>query len=136
MYFPIIDHYFDDNDDDNDKNVTYNNICNIEYNECLICLEIIDNTNNNCIKLQNIFYEKVCLCDGWIHHCCLDNWFTNYEKCPICLCNMVKNDICVTDQNHHTTTTLFAHIKYFCLLFCFLYNLTIIIILSYEVIKQ
>jgi len=141
MYFTVIDHY-----SDNDDNIQNKSCCNnyknkiIEDNECLICLEIIDNTNNNCIKLQNRFYEKACLCDGWIHRCCLDNWYTNCDKCPICLCNMVKNDIDIdviadSIHNHRATTTLFANIKYICLFFYFLYNFTIIIILSYEVIK-
>jgi len=135
MYFPVIDHYFD-NHTNNDQN-NYNKIINIiEDNECLICLEIIDNTNKNCIKLQNMFYDKVCLCDGWIHHCCLDNWYTKNEKCPICLCNMMKNDIDIISQNRDTKTSLFVNTKYIFLLFCFLYNLSVIIMLSYEVIKQ
>ena len=136
MYFPVIDHYFD-NDTNNDQN-NYNKIINIiEDNECLICLEIIDNTHKNCIKLQNMFYDKVCLCDGWIHHRCLDNWYTNNEKCPICLCNMIKNNIDIISQNNDSNSTLFINnIKYIFLLFCFLYNLSVIVILSYEVIKQ
>ena len=140
MYFPVIDHYSDNDDNDQNKSCSNNYYENniIQDNECLICLEIIDNTNKNCIKLQNIFYDKGCLCDGWIHHRCLDNWYTNYEKCPICLCNMMKNNIDIISQNSDSdsNTSLYVNnIKYIFLLFCFLYYLSVIIFLSYEVIK-
>jgi hypothetical protein len=160
MYFPSIDHYFgnDDNDDDeineynnkikhdNDNNIYYYDSKNIinnnndDNNDCLICLEIYDITNKNCIKLQNVFYIKTCICDAWIHHYCLDIWFNNNNKCPICLCKMTKkmmDEIKDTNQeNCYNMNTLFRDAKYFCLLFCFFYNLTTIIILIYEVSKK
>lgn len=36
--------------------------------------------------------NKSCLCDGWIHVYCLDIWYVNNKKCPICLCDMIKNE--------------------------------------------
>ena len=97
MYFSTSNHYFDkiellddysniDNLQDNEDNEL------IEDNECLICLEIIDKTDSICIKIKNLFYNKDCLCDGWIHQYCLDFWYIQNKKCPICLCKMSKND--------------------------------------------
>jgi len=97
MYFSTSNHYFDkiellddysniDNLQDNEDNEV------IEDNECLICLEIIDKTDSICIKIKNLFYNKDCLCDGWIHQYCLDFWYIQNKKCPICLCKMSKND--------------------------------------------
>ena len=131
MYFPNVDHYFHNDDCDGDKN----------YNDCMICLEIYDVANNNCIKLQNVFYIKNCFCDTWIHHYCLDIWFNNNNKCPICLCRMTKKNIDEIndkddDEIHYDINTLFRSANYFCLLFCFFYNLTTIIILFYEVAKK
>lgn len=153
LYFPSVDHYFDN--DDNNENDDYEHYTNDDYisdndnkninnndniNDCLICLEIYDITNKNCIKLQNVFYIKTCICDAWIHHYCLDIWFNNNNKCPICLCKMTKkmmDEIKDTNQeNCYNMNTLFRYAKYFCLLFCFFYNLTTIIILIYEVSKK
>ena len=86
MYFPTNNHYFDDSQ--NSQN--FANI--VENNDCLICLEINDKTHAICIKIQNKFYKKDCLCDGWIHQYCLDFWYIQNKKCPICLCKMTKND--------------------------------------------
>ena len=87
MYFPTNNHYFDDSC--NSEN--YMNF--VENNDCLICLEINDNSDNICIRIQNQFYTKECLCDGWIHEYCLDIWYVKNNKCPICLSTMNKNQI-------------------------------------------
>ena len=87
MYFPTNNHYFDDSC--NSEN--YMNF--VETNDCLICLEINDNSDNICIRIQNQFYTKECLCDGWIHEYCLDIWYVKNNKCPICLSTMNKNQI-------------------------------------------
>jgi hypothetical protein len=60
---------------------------------CLICLEINDNSDNNCIRIQNQLYTKECLCDGWVHEYCLDIWYVKNNKCPICLSIMNKNQL-------------------------------------------
>ena len=87
MYFPTNNHYFDDScNSENYMNFVGNN-------DCLICLEINDNSDNICIRIQNQFYTKECLCDGWIHEYCLDIWYVKNNKCPICLSTMNKNQI-------------------------------------------
>jgi hypothetical protein len=145
MYFPNIDHYFHNDYCDGDENYNHKFLTNI--NDCMICLEPYDVTNNNCIKLQNVFYIKNCFCDAWIHHYCLDIWFNNNNKCPICLCRMAKknkDELNIEDEIHYEThdeihydiNNLFRSASYFCLLFCFLYNLITIIILFYEVAKK
>ena len=124
MYFPTSNHYFDKlellyQDEVNDE-------VEDEDNECLICLEIIDKTNSICIKIQNIFYNKDCLCDGWIHQYCLDIWYAQNKKCPICLCIMTENEIHdkviiyhdIVIRNINTTFCLFT--RYFCYVFIFL----------------
>ena len=62
-------------------------------NDCLICLEINDNSDNICIRIQNKLYTKPCLCDGWVHEYCLDIWYVKNNKCPICLSTMNKNQL-------------------------------------------
>jgi hypothetical protein len=116
MYFPTSNHYFDNLDELTNYSLTYDiHIDNdkgydigifehiIENNECLICLEINDNSDNICIKIQNMFYNKDCLCDGWVHHYCLDIWFIKNNKCPICLCRMIKNEINEINDKEVTT---------------------------------
>jgi hypothetical protein len=89
MYFPTSNHYSDDSQ--NCDNTTDEN------NDCLICLEINDKTDNICIKIQNEIYVKSCLCDGWVHEYCLDIWYVKNNKCPICLSSMYKKHLVTTN---------------------------------------
>ena len=133
MYFPTSNHYFDkvellddsskiDNVQDNQENQA-NEL--IEDNECIICLEIIDKTDSVCMKIKNIFYNKECLCDGWIHHFCLDTWYIQNKKCPICLCLMTKNqihDIVITTHDFviiNITTNFCLFMRYLFYIFIF-----------------
>jgi hypothetical protein len=131
MYFQICNHYFDEeeplvecsvNDTLQDNEHNEHN----EYSECLICLEIKDKNDFICIKIQNIFYSKNCLCDGWIHHYCLDFWYTQNKGCPICLCKMSKNEIIdkvITHNNEiaitNVTPTFCLSVKYLLVMFIF-----------------
>lgn len=130
MFFPNSNDYFDD---------SHNFVNIVEDNDCLICLEINDKSDNICIRIQNMFYTKECLCDGWVHEYCLDVWHVKNKKCPICLSNMNKREFIEPDQSNEThieiinTATdsnisflniknLFLVIK-FTLLWFFIYNL-------------
>lgn len=143
MYFSTSNHYFDKVellDDyskiDNEDNELIEDNQLIEDNECLICLEIIDKTDSICIKIKNLFYNKDCLCDGWIHQYCLDFWYIQNKKCPICLCIMTKHEIHeIHDKvirNHDTiianiTSKLCLIVRY---LFYFLICFTILLLLD------
>jgi len=118
MYFSVSNHYFHDSCKDNTDNR--------DNNECLICLEINDNSDSNCIRIQNQFYIKGCLCDGWIHEYCLNIWYIKNKKCPICLCNMIKNELSENglqiENNSNTSfiiNNLHLLIKYLILFYCF-----------------
>jgi hypothetical protein len=133
MYFPISNHYLDD------FYKTDNNSDNIEKNECLICLEINGNDDNICIRIENHFYIKECLCDGWVHEYCLNIWYIKNNKCPICLCNMIKDDLDDNetqiendDNNASHINNLFLLIKYLLLVYIFI----IFIIFSYYNIEN
>lgn len=115
MYFPTCNHYFDkvepldecsiiDTVQDIEDNENTENTENTKYSEdheCLICLEINDKNDFICIKIQNMFYSKDCLCNGWIHHYCLDIWYIQNKRCPICLCKMSKNETNDKLVNNH-----------------------------------
>jgi hypothetical protein len=101
MYFPTSTHYLDDSYEYNEDTEES------QYNDCLICLEINDKSNNICIKLHNLYYIKSCSCDGWIHQYCLDFWYVKNKKCPICLCNMNMN----MNMNKNNTETVVENIN-------------------------
>ena len=141
MYFPNSNHYFDDS-------YKYNSD-NGDNSDCLICLEINDNSDNNCIRIQNHIYIKECLCDGWVHEYCLNIWYIKNKKCPICLCNMIKNELTANEiqeneiqeneiqiENANNTSFIIHNlhllIKYFMLVYCFL----IFIFVSYYNIEN
>ncbi len=116
MYFPTSNHYFDDSQ----------NFANIvENNDCLICLEINDNSDNNCIRIQNQLYTKQCLCDGWVHEYCLDIWYVKNNKCPICLSSMNKNQL--NEPNiiiiREETSVIIFNRNNFCLVIKFTFSL-------------
>ena len=94
MYFATSDHYFHENHDCHNCDNT-----SLENNDCLICLEINDKSDNICIKIQNHIYVKSCLCDGWVHEYCLDIWYIKNKKCPICLSSMHKKQMVATNIN-------------------------------------
>ena len=93
MYFRVIDHYQDDEDNDiihnNNDNDNDNDINSIE---CFVCYEIRNENECNPIKLRSqIYYSKKCSCDGFIHKKCLDKWFNTNKSCPICRNNIYEN---------------------------------------------
>jgi len=119
MYFPTSNHYFEDSR--NSQNFV--NI--VENNDCLICLEINDNSDNICIRIQNQIYSKECLCDGWVHEYCLDIWYVKNKKCPICLSIMNKNQL--IEPNiiiiHEESRPIFFNRNKFCLIVKFIFSL-------------
>jgi hypothetical protein len=99
MYFPTSEHYFQDDSQNSQNSQPSQNCDNTtdEKNDCLICLEINDKSDNVCIKIQNQIYVKSCLCDGWVHEYCLDIWYVKNKKCPICLSSMYKKQLVTTN---------------------------------------
>lgn len=119
MYFQISNHYFEKLEDLDELNNSEHSMSSelsddssndllIEEidNDCLICLEIKDKTETDCIKLQNDLYIKECLCDGWIHYYCLDIWYIKNHKCPICLTIMTKIESKTLPEYDVTTNTI------------------------------
>ena len=62
-----------------------------EINDCFICYENLDETDNSLINLNNkIHYIKTCNCEGYIHKKCLDKWYDTKKSCPICRAVITK----------------------------------------------
>lgn len=127
MYFPTSNHYFDDS-----QNCV--NIVNfVENNDCLICLEINDSSDNICIRIENNFYTKDCLCDGWIHKYCLDVWYVKNKQCPICLSTMNKNQLNEPNIIIHEQPTLVIFSRNN---FCLVIRFTFTILFFYNLISM
>jgi len=118
MYFPTSNHYFDDSQN-------CGNIVNfVENNDCLICLEINDSSDNICIRIENNFYTKDCLCDGWIHEYCLNIWYVKNKQCPICLSTMNKNQLIEPNIIIHKETRIGIFSRNnFCLVIKFIFSI-------------
>ena len=135
MYFPTSNHYYEDSQICH--NTTYEN------NDCLICLEINDKSDNICIRIQNQIYSKECLCDGWVHEYCLDIWYVKNNKCPICLSSMnktqvIESNIIVYEESRVTIlnrNNLLIVIK-LTLLFFFFYNLIFMLSSILKILKR
>uniref|UniRef100_A0A6C0ESU2 RING-type domain-containing protein n=1 Tax=viral metagenome TaxID=1070528 RepID=A0A6C0ESU2_9ZZZZ len=62
----------------------YNSETHINECECFICFEnMCDNAQTTKFNSQ-LYYFKICNCDGWIHESCLIKWYNINNKCPIC----------------------------------------------------
>ena len=86
MLFRVVDHYNIDLNEKNEKNK------NNEKIECFICFETVIENELQPIRLNlNNYYIKKCSCDGFIHKKCLDIWYSNNKKCPICRKFMCDN---------------------------------------------
>ena len=67
-------------------------------NECLICLEILDNDQKKTIVSKNALFEYSsgieyymnCNCNIHIHETCMMDWIKQRQNCPICLTSMRK----------------------------------------------
>jgi hypothetical protein len=82
MLFRTIEHY--------DDNQIINN--NEEPLDCFICYEAKSEEGTETIKLKSHNdYLKNCLCDGWVHRNCLNNWYEKSNRCPICRQFITKN---------------------------------------------
>ena len=82
MLFRITEHYDISNEDyyiEDDTKI------------CLICHD--KDYYQKLIKLNsNIYYLKICKCDGYIHKNCLDIWFRINMSCPYCLIEIKENN--------------------------------------------
>ena len=123
MYFPTSDHYFHYDSQNTQTSQNCDNTTD-ENNDCLICLEINDNSDNICIRIQNPIYTKECLCDGWVHEYCLDIWYVKNNKCPICHSIMNKNQLIEPNIiiNQEARVTIFNR-NNFCLVIKFTFSL-------------
>ena len=123
MYFPTSDHYFHYDSENIQTSQNCDNTTH-ENNDCLICLEINDSSDNICIRIENNFYTKDCLCDGWIHKYCLDVWYVKNKQCPICLSTMNKNQLNEPNIiiNQEATVTIFNR-NIFCVVVKFTFSL-------------
>jgi hypothetical protein len=60
--------------------------CNTINCECFVCLQdfSLDNNLTPIRLIHQPLYIKSCICDGWIHYSCLENWYNANQSCPIC----------------------------------------------------
>ena len=60
--------------------------CNTINCECFVCLQdfSLDNKLTPIRLIHQTLYIKSCMCDGWIHYSCLENWYNANDSCPIC----------------------------------------------------
>jgi len=114
MYFSRCDHYLCDAEDlhntDNVDTLENMNEANhvFEYNICFVCLEIKDPRQNEyCITLHNNLYIKMCTCNGWIHKSCLNIWYNQNKRCPVCLCKMIQK----METRHVTCISIYSKIN-------------------------
>ena len=76
-------------------------------NECLICLEILDNDQKKTIVSKNAVFEYSsgieyyldCNCNIHIHETCMMDWIKQRQNCPICLTSMCKFERWVIIRN-------------------------------------
>lgn len=82
MIYRVCEHYYDNQ-----------SIRERQHNsECFICFETKTETGSLIIALKNQkIFIKNCICDGPIHNECLELWFLNSKKCPICRVNVIQN---------------------------------------------
>ena len=70
----------------------------LNLNECIICLEVLDSTQNKVIVSKNALFESSsgneyyldCICNIHIHKTCMMNWMKRSITCPICLTALHK----------------------------------------------
>jgi len=83
-----------------------------EIKECFICLEVHNDKEETTMPLkEQKHYIKQCKCNGHIHCKCLDIWFEQNQKCPICRQTMSKNS--------ETICKLFNYSQYLAIMYLF-----------------
>ena len=93
MFFRLVEHYSEDNDLLDIKNLTQNNNSD-SVHECFICFDVSIKEESIPIRLKNNnCYFMTCICDGSVHKYCLDLWYHSNNECPICRKTMIKNDV-------------------------------------------
>lgn len=128
IYFQIYNHLDSDNDFSESET---NNIENTKYYECIICLEknteefkIIKLSNSVLTNKKNTSLQKKCLCESFIHQCCLDKWVKKEESCPICR-NKFNRIIIkpIENQVTHFSIKKYNNLFFFIIVSSFLKNL-------------
>ena len=79
----------------------------LNLNECIICLEILDNEQNKAVVSKNSLFESIsgneyylgCICNIHIHKTCMMNWMKQSITCPICLTALHKFERWVIIRN-------------------------------------
>lgn len=116
MYFRVIDHYYNDNNENNNK-----------VEECFICYEIKCANGFTSIKLNsNLYYTKTCTCDGFIHKSCLDNWYAFSNSCPICRTKLPEISI-IAYASNLDAFTIYIYLHCLIVSLCFICGCLIIL---------
>jgi len=99
----------------------YNNIIHIDSLtdltiadcECFICFRNVIQNNEIPIKLkEQSYYEKTCDCDGWVHSSCINLWYEQSKKCPICRKDIHKKSLIyftIFNETSCLTIYMFIH---------------------------
>jgi len=115
------------------------NDLNFSKELCFICFQLQNGTEQNSTKMNDIIkYHKNCECDVFIHVCCLDNWYSYHNDCPICRIKIEKTHFCIKStfnlinhNNNHNNNHFLKYVYYFftilkiimySLLFIFIYG--------------
>jgi hypothetical protein len=123
------------NDDDaiKDKDTKYIK----ELDLCFICFQLQNGIEKNSKKMNCIKkYNKTCECDAFIHVCCLDNWYSYHNDCPICR-NTIEQKHFLINPTFNVihlinNTTFLKYVYYFCtILKCIMYALLLIFIYGF-----
>ena len=60
-------------------------------NECFICFEVSSEYEYYPSRLNSqLYFFKICNCDGWIHENCIETWYNIHGSCPICRTEMIN----------------------------------------------
>ena len=90
-HYNTFDTYNDNDNNDNDNNIVQKNNKKLKMEGCFICYEIIKNEKTPIRIKSECYYQKNCICDGWVHKNCLDYWYNKSPICIICRNRIYKN---------------------------------------------
>jgi hypothetical protein len=88
MLFRVFEPYNDINNTNKDEIIIDECV-----DECFICLEVNYNNETPIYLKKQYIYITLCNCDGFVHKNCLNNWFKERKKCPICRINVTENSV-------------------------------------------
>jgi hypothetical protein len=117
MLFRTFDPYYDD---------IQNKV--IDKTECFICYQFIINEKIVPLQLNDqIFYTKICNCNGSIHKECLDRWFNSNYNCPVCRNRIIKKKCNESNK-----------VSYECILYTYIFLTkdVILLLMSFYIIRK